>query len=377
VGLLCILWRLEERSRKFSYSVAWISVGVIITGVYFWQYSFHQTGAAGVGYDLRNAGLVVEYLLAVVGNVIPIGGSTAVGFPALIGIPLCLAAGWVLFSSLRARMRTTGPHPLPLPSALIVFALLFDISIAVGRVNLGMQGALASRYTMANLFIILGICLFAFERVPTWREIIDPSTSSLRTLGIVTVAFLLVLQIASSANYGLENAALSQRQRVQGARIAANFSSIPTSVRGQLVSSYLFAPYFETPIDFALVRQDELGGFAPGPYQQDRALGPPRNVIQRAIVRLDRSVAAWCKLVPGETKTQVYAQMGNPVGSEFALWITEHAQQLGTLGLSAEWDVGDVVLVAMFENGHAGSLDAYGTTIPNPAMNFQCQALRS
>ena len=374
VGLLCIVWRLEERSRKVSYSVSWVLVGAITTGLYFWHYTFQGTAGVGVAYDLRNANLVVEFLLAAVGNVIPVGSSTSVALHALIGIPLLLASGWVLFSAVRERMRATGPHALPLSPALIVFALLFDVSIAFGRVNLGIQGALASRYTMANLLIIIGITLFVFERVPTWREIAGPSVSLLRTVGIVAVAVLLVVQIASSTNYGVTNARATQSQRVQGARIAANLSSIPKSVRGELVSSYLFAPYFETPINFTLVRQDELGGFAPGPYKQDQALGPPRKAIQKAAVALYRSVVAWCNLTPGETKAQVISKIGKPVGSEFERWKSEHAQQLATSGHSDEWDVGDLVLVAVFDRGHATSFDAYGLPISSPPMNTLCRA---
>ena len=211
VGLLCLLWRLEERSRKVSYSVAWMIVGVVTTVFYFWHYTFQGTAGVGVGYDLRNVDLVVEYLLAAVGNVIPFG-TTSVALHALIGIPLCLAAVLVSFRSFRERVRAPGPHPLPLSSALIVFALLFDVSIAVERLNLGVDGALASRYTMANLLIIVGICLFVFQRVPTWQEITRPSASPLRTLGIVAVALLVVVQIASSAHYGFDNARVTQGQ---------------------------------------------------------------------------------------------------------------------------------------------------------------------
>ncbi len=230
IGLLCILWRLEVRSRKVSYGLSWLAAGVIVTGLYFWHYNFQGNAGVGVGYDLRNADLVVEYLLAAVGNVIPTG--TSVALHALIGIPLCLAAAWVLFSSLRVRLRTPGPYALPLPSALIVFALLFDISIAVGRLNLGIEGALASRYTMANLLIILGICLFVFQSAPSWREMAEFSAAPLRTLGIVAVGLFLVIQIGSSTHVGLASGSATQRQHVQGARIAANLSSIPISVRG-------------------------------------------------------------------------------------------------------------------------------------------------
>lgn len=65
------------------------------------------------------------------------------------------------------------------------------------------------------------------------------------------------------------------------------------------------------------------------------------------------------------------------MGDQFGLWLKKHIKHLGTLGPVVEWDVGDVVLVAMFENGHTDLLDAFGTTIPTPAMNFRCQATRS
>ena len=320
VGLLVILWCSLGRARKLSYAVMWLAAGALTTGLYYWHYTFQGGGSIGLGFDIRNPQLVTEYFLAAVGTVFPMGGAGSVSLHALIGIPLSLAGIWVLAATGRTRARTAGPHALPFPATLILFALLFDASIALGRVSLGMVGALASRDTMANLLLVLGnppVRLRAHADVAD--RVFDehrssasparpdsPSSSSPRS------------HPARSTASNMPGP--SSWKRVQAARIAVNLSDIPVVARGQLVSDDVFAPYRQDPIDFTIVRQDQLGAFAPGPYEHYRALGPPATLVRQTLAVFRQSRTAWCRVSRGETLTHVTAQMGQPTGTEFAFW---------------------------------------------------------
>ncbi len=350
VGLLCILWRLDGRARRLSYAAPWVAMGAVVTGLYFWHYGFQGSASVGFGFDLRNPNLVVGYVLAAMGNVFP-GGASSVAVHALIGIPLLLAAVWVLGAGLRDRIGAPGPHPLPLPAALIVFALLFDISIGLGRVSLGIDGALASRYTMANLLMVLGIVLFALPRLPRWPRVRGLSPSPIRTAVAVMLVVVLVAQIASGAKYGLDNGRATYGQRVTGARLAVNLSDIPAAARGPLASRYLYLPYPSIPVFVTIARQDGLGPFAPGPYQHYRALGPPREAVRKALATASSSLAAWCNIIPGDPRARLYSALGSPGGTQFAQWAAAHPEPLPKSMPYAEWDVGDDVLVAVFQKG--------------------------
>ncbi|HEY5097570.1 MAG TPA: hypothetical protein VII46_05945 [Acidimicrobiales bacterium] len=375
VGLLVILWCSMERTRKLSYAITWVAVGAMATALYFWDYTLQGGGSVGLGFDIRNPGLVAEYFLAAVGNVFPTGAGS-VSLHALVGVPLCLAGLWVLVAAGRTRLRTAGPHTLPFPAALILFALLFDASIALGRASLGMVGALASRYTMANLLLVLGIILFVFERIPTRQHELRRTPLLLRFAGTAALALILVAQIESSAIYGLDHARATYLERVQGARIAVNLSVIPVAARGQLVSTYLFGPYQQAPINFTTVHQDQLGAFAPGPYEHYRALGAPTMLVRQTLAAYRRSRTAWCQAALGETLTQITSQMGPPTGTDFAFWAAVLGKHFHTAIPYAEWDAGNDVFVALFEKGLVNSLLAYSGTIPHPATDLDCRTTR-
>ena len=378
VGLLCILWRLDDRSRKITYAAPWVAAGAVTAGVYFWHFSFQNAyQGSAIGFPLRNPVKAAEYLLAAVGNAVPTVGASSVAVHALVGIPFCLAAGWVLIASWHDRMRTTGSHPLPLPAALIVFALLFDISIDLGRVGSGVAGALGSRYTMANLLLILGIILFALQRLTTWRDAPESTSSPLPVAGTWVLIVLLGAQFLSSANYGVVDAGLVHNERIVGARIATNLPAIPIAARRPLVSQYLYPPLYPgLQTYFTIARHDELGAFAPGSYEHYRALGPPARLVRQTLAAFSRSRTVWCQASLGETLTQITAQMGQPSGTDFAFWAAVLGKHFHTTIPYAEWDVGDDVLVALFEKGQVSSLLAYSGTISNPSKDLHCPATR-
>jgi len=91
------------------------------------------------------------------------------------------------------------------PMTLIVFGLMVAVSIAVGRVGFGIQQALSSRYTTFTLSIVIGICLFIFNKrlsFPASKIII---TIIILSLSISSYSFLKneMIQTNEYNNYNL------------------------------------------------------------------------------------------------------------------------------------------------------------------------------
>ena len=54
-----------------------------------------------------------------------------------------------------------------LPLCLLVFALLFDLSVTTDRLIFGLALSVTSRYTMANLLLPLGLIAYGWSRLPS------------------------------------------------------------------------------------------------------------------------------------------------------------------------------------------------------------------
>lgn len=81
-------------------------------------------------------------------------------------------------------------------------------------------------------------------------------------------------------------------------------------------------------------------------------------------------LTAWCGLTIGEPQASVMAAMG-----------PAHGNKAGNMSIpgytSAEWDTGNDILLASFQNGKAVNLQAYaGAVGPNGATDISCPAFR-
>ena len=76
---------------------------------------------------------------------------------------ILVAAGVVSYLSLRdPKLEPRGALPL----CLLVFALLFDLSVTTDRLFFGLALSVTSRYTMANLLLPLGLIAYGWSRLP-------------------------------------------------------------------------------------------------------------------------------------------------------------------------------------------------------------------
>ena len=274
VGLLVLMWRIRDRRKAIRVCGAWVAAGIITTALYLDGFNTQPsaTGGGSVSFAVHHPVGTIKYFFAAVGNVIP----GHVGLPPheLLGLALTLVAIYVF---VRCCKEDPEVRSTPLPAALILFAMLFDLSVALGRVSFGIDQALSSRYTMANLLLLLGVASYLLPRLPTAnlpdRRIIERRWSHVAIAG-VAVLFLLA-QLLASTEFGIENALIHERTMTTGARVVVNLDRIPASQQSPLVETYV---YPSIQIVDPLIRDaesDRLGMFAPGTRQQFAREGPP------------------------------------------------------------------------------------------------------
>ena len=264
VGLLCIVWRLRDMRSRSMACGTWILVSLAAFAAYFHDFSFSSSaiGGGSSSYALHHPVQVGQYALALVGNVFPTMNPD-VGLHELIGLALIVCSLSVVVASIRSYGRT---RTLPLPAALIVFALLFDLSIALGRMSLGIVHAFSPRYTMVNLLILVALSAFVFARAslrPVHRRRRLPT--ALGSAAVAGVVCLLAVQIVDATDVGL-HAASTWRQRITtGDTIFVNLDRIPEPARTNLFDGFVF-PSLAALTDagwLQMVQQDHLGELDP------------------------------------------------------------------------------------------------------------------
>jgi hypothetical protein len=268
VGLLCLVWVRPWSRRRV---VTWVSPAVVATAVYFIGYRSNPPspdglfaaspfGTSSPTYTLSHPVFAARFILVVIGDGLPLHSNARDPWVAeLVGVAVLVGAGYVVWRAVmdrRSRMDC-------LPVALIGFGLVFDLMTTIGRVGYGrLDGAFASRYSMASLFILLGVLTYAWANV-------RPHTIPIAVLGC-----LLALQVGTSAHYGIEQAVASNDAVNSGARIVANEQ--PPHGCDALTAVFDFVPSGLTASFMRSMEADRLNLFAPGPLAHYRAEGLPK-----------------------------------------------------------------------------------------------------
>jgi len=294
IGLLCLLWTLPEkrhaRRRWASVEIiAWLSLGVTTTTIYFLDYVWGNAGQPITA--LHHPIEVGKFFLVAVGNVIPIASPQDLLGAEAIGLFLSLTAIVVVALSVRERRLDRRS---PLVVALIAFAFLFDLSIALGRLSFGVPYALQARYEMPNLVLLVAVVAYVLAHIPTGRPSEQrkrPATAVehkpirflLGLLGVVVVTGFVLVQVPTATQYGLTNATQFDRRLTNGARYLANLNQVPVADRpcydADFFGSYSSFAYLQQSV-LLEVQQDRLSLFAPGPNRIYRADGPPPLTAQ-------------------------------------------------------------------------------------------------
>lgn len=286
VGLILLLWETPWGRRTFAQAGVWLGAGVVTTGLYLWHFNFGATIALcppNAECTLRSAlthpALSATYGLRLIGNVVPSTTGRTGLIQELLGVILCIAAAAVIVQSFRERGRVTR---IPLPLALVVFAVLNDATIVVGRVGFGSPGDL--EYTLPQVLLLSGIAIYAWGHLPP--ELLVSAGGGRRVqpraVGYMALGTLLVFQALLSTNFGFAEGAHDANLASDSARLVVNVTRVPPAQAGCYESALLAGDIVSTKIEevrmrpiIAVARADQLSMFDPGDYQAFRADGPP------------------------------------------------------------------------------------------------------
>ena len=212
----------------------WFGAMIITVVLYFPGYGFSNDGCHTVSdcspsIALHNPLTILGFFFALIGNVVPggiyFGGvfhlvHNAARFE-VVGVALFAAAVFILVQSWRHRAST---ERFPLPLLLIGFALLFDVTVSLGRGLMGPFGAANSnRYVMANLILLTGIVMYALAHIPhRLRAANAPWRRRCAWLALCALALFLVVQVTEATGFGLTNGRATNQSLTGGARLEVN-----------------------------------------------------------------------------------------------------------------------------------------------------------
>jgi hypothetical protein len=287
VGAICLLWARHSTRRARAEIAVWLGALVANLVLYLPGYKFSDANTCvapslvvencSITGLLHHPFTALGFFVALIGNVIPANlGSgflhDVARFEA-VGAVLLAAALFVLLQSWRDRTSSVDP---PLPLLLIVFALLFDVIVTLGRAGTGAAGAVSNnRYNMANLILVTGVFIYALAHLQRPRLPIAgrPWRASLRYLAAFALAILLVVQVTVATGFGLSNGSATSTWRVQNARLLVlKEFGLTKEVYCELL---LNDPFGEPPKATRDAVADQLGEFSPGSAHYYHELGPP------------------------------------------------------------------------------------------------------
>ena len=274
IGLIYLIWDRPRTRRSYSEIGIWLLLSCLTAALYFRDFNFKATGGGGSpSFALHHPVGMLKFFLAALGNVIPTT-NVDLRMHEIVGLVLSVAAVFVVVSSFRER-RFRNRRPLPL--TLIAFGVLFDGSIALGRLGFGIPDALSTRYTMVNLLVIIGIGAFAWDHIRAVRTTRGHvrRISTARRVSFALLAACVILQFATGTTFGIISARSIRANRIIDARIVVNLDKIPSADQQQMVASYVYPTVAALSPFLHDVRIDHLSVFAPGPYKFYRSKGPP------------------------------------------------------------------------------------------------------
>lgn len=273
VGLVCLAWRIKGTRRRLAFGAAWIAAGALATGLYCIGFTFKEGGNSGAHVALAHPVQTARYFFTLMGDVIP---TTAphLGMHEVIGAAIFAVSIWVVYRSIRER----HPNPtLPLPTALVLFGLGFDISTALGRTELGIPQALSSRYTLANLLVVAGIAAYFLRPVPL-RAHHQRSARVPALVATTIVVLALVAQVVIADHYGWTEGQTTRGQRVLAARTVVNLSEASRAAEQLRVSEFVYPSLTDVQPWLEEARADHLSAFYPPVARSYHRMGFPFNL---------------------------------------------------------------------------------------------------
>jgi hypothetical protein len=278
VAAICIVW-CQPWSRRVAIEFGtWVGAMVVTSAVYFSGYSVAMAGCFSSNGCRRGVAFshplrAFRYVILLIGNVIPGGylGSTVHDLARfeVVGAALLMVSLFIIVQSWR--YRRSAEH-LPIPLFLILFALLFDVTIAIGRTGAGPRDAIVSnRYVMPNIVLLTGIVIYALPRIPPLRL---PTTDDGKRvyatwIALLALAIVVGVQVVVATGFGLNNARLNRADLLSGVHLVVHLDRIAPSDRGHELQRHQISGS-----EVCLASKDFLGEFGSAEYSPDRSRPP-------------------------------------------------------------------------------------------------------
>jgi hypothetical protein len=299
VGLVCLLWRAPFDSLKsYRKSALWLLGAGAVSLVYFVRYSYSAAYSGclapaqqcSLSFSLHHPGRATSFFLSVLGNLFAYQNEFEVHANSVYTMAHEIAGGVLLVlallvSALMIRDRKRDPR-IPLPFALIVFGLAFDLMVSAGRVGEGLPTALGSHLSMAQPIVLAGVIAYGLGALPQGYRVTQGSRTRVSVARVVLVsclAALVVVQAAVSTGFGVVQGGHQRQQEMTEARVVANIDRIPKPKEGCEVDLTVW-DNFLPPLRGLLaalplvkiLREDRLSVFAPSTYRAWTTQGPPK-----------------------------------------------------------------------------------------------------
>jgi hypothetical protein len=283
-GLVALLWVWTRERKRWGEVGAWSACAAVTMLVYLHGYHW-GVGCIGPAQNcsiVHNAGRPVHtssYYLTLAGDALGIAVRWPSAVEQLLGVLVLAAAAVVIVRSVQTRDRTR----LPLPLLMIVFALLFDLTVALGRAGQRLVAGQQGRYTMPNLILVAALVAYAWAHPPRLRAARSGDRRAIAiTAACAALGLFVVAQGVYGTQYGIRQARVLRSHQVRDARTVINLDRVPYRLRGCYINLYVWNGAFDASKALVLIglplysaRHDRLMMFDPKVYRRYRAQGPP------------------------------------------------------------------------------------------------------
>ena len=249
-GLLvwpCGIFYLAVRKTGKLYMASWIFAALAAIGIYFTGFQFHIMSGKPFYFFLAHPGMSMEYLLASTGNVFWMAMlSSRLYIDEFFGACVLLLAAYSIWTFLKNGK--DGRHPLPV--TLILFGLLFEFALVIGRSGYGVLQASSSRYTTYGLVLLVGIYL----QLSAGR----PAKHTLKSYMKAAAVVLLLFQMVASFTTGPVMGQYHKKQVIIANEILAHYSTANPA----LIQQYLYPDVQQFYKYAAMAKESRLSIFS-------------------------------------------------------------------------------------------------------------------
>ncbi len=238
----CGIFYMAAKKTRKSYIALWTFAALSAIVIYFAGFQFHIMSGKPFYFFLVHPGMSIEYFLASTGNIfwLPmLSLSFSFYLDEFFGMCILLLAAYSMWTFLKDR--ENGSHPLPV--TLILFGLLFEFALVVGRSGYGLMQADSSRYTTYGLVLVVGIYL----HLSAGR----PAKHALKSYMKQAVVILLFFQMITSFLTGSALGQYHKKQVIIANEILAHY----TMADPALIQQYLY-PHIQQFYEYASMAKE-------------------------------------------------------------------------------------------------------------------------